>query len=189
MWLFNPDYVELDRKSLPNFHVAYSHQFRETRERLQRQDIELRNPQLYQSPISSDEAFFIYYLHLWGLNEATEAFPELLREAIQTAAKDPARIASEWQSFATEFYTSRGRPIPDWGQYIEIQEELGLIRQTQFHRLVRQVKKKAQKVLKTVLDKVSISFPNWKEASRKRCQLIAATYDTYTLESGGYECE
>jgi len=189
MWFFTPVYVELDCTGFPYFHVAYSDQFRKTRERLQREDIELRNAQFYQSPIGSNEAFFIYYLLLWGLDDAIKAFPELLREVIQTAAKDPARIAAEWHSFANEFYTSRGRPIPDWDQYIEIQEELGLIRKTQFRRVIRRVKKKAQKVLKTVLDQVCISFPNWKEGSRKRCQLIAATYDSYILESGGYGCE
>ena len=188
MWFFNPQYIEA-HTSFSHFHVTYADQFRETRERLQRQDIELRNAQLYESPIPSNEAFFIHYLLTWGLTEAISAFPELIRDAIRTATKDPGRISSEWQSFATEFYTSRGRPIPDWVQYIEIQEELGLIGTTRCHRIARRVKREAQIILKAVLDKVCILFPNWKEASRQRCQLIAATSHRYKLESGGYWCE
>jgi hypothetical protein len=188
MWFFNYQYMERNI-SFPHFHVTYADRFRETRERLQRQDIELRNAQLYQSPIPSNEAFFIHYLLVWGLNEAIEVFPELVRDAVQTATKDPARISSEWQSFATEFYTSRERPIPDWVQYIEIQEELGLIGKTRCHRIARRVKREAQIVFKAVLDKVCILFPNWKEASRQRCQLNAATSHKYRLESGGFWCE
>jgi len=188
-WFFNPGFVELDRITPPHFYVTYSDRFRETRERLQRQDVELRHAHLNENPISSNEAFFIYYLLKWGLNMAMDAFPELMSEAIQTALKDPARIASEWQSFATEFYTSRGRLVPDWGQYVEIQEELRLIGKASFHRVVRLVKKQAQRILRAVLNKVCISFPDSKEARKKRCQLIATTSNKYSLESGGFWCQ
>jgi hypothetical protein len=63
------------------------------------------------------------------------------------------------KAFTNEYFLSRGRPVPGWPQYAEIQEGLGIYGQTKYHRLGRAVKREAQKRLKPLTESLG-SCPN-----------------------------
>jgi hypothetical protein len=104
-----------------------------------------------------------------------ERYPENLRQ-----------IASQWHSFANQFFLSKGRPIPDWPQYINIQQELGLLEN---HGHFRSLKQCAQRRLKDVLSVLCKRFPDWSWAKEQHCYLTAALeLDSYFLPLGGISC-
>jgi hypothetical protein len=104
-----------------------------------------------------------------------ERFPENLQQ-----------IASQWHSFTDQFFLSKGRPIPDWPQYLKIQQELGLLENSGHFRSLRQC---AQRRLKDVLSVLCKRFPDWDWAKEKQCYLTAALeLDSYFLPIGGISC-
>lgn len=70
-----------------------------------------------------------------------EHHPRILQEAIGRTPQTIAMAAAEWNAFAKEFYTGQGLPVPDWPQYIEIQESLGVYGRTPTERNLRKLKR------------------------------------------------
>ena len=49
-----------------------------------------------------------------------------LAEALHRSPETLEQAASEWEAFADELFRNKGRVIPDWPQYVEIQEGVGI---------------------------------------------------------------
>jgi hypothetical protein len=75
-------------------------------------------------------------------------YPEIMSEALYRSPETLKLAASEWKVFTDEYFISHGWPVPDWPQYVEIQEELELYERSSFERTLRRFKRNAQKWLK-----------------------------------------
>jgi hypothetical protein len=123
-----------------------------------------------------------------AINDHLLLFPDLAKEALYRSPARLARAAAEWNSFANEFYTMRGRPVPDWPMYVQIQEAFGIYGKTRLHRLGRLLKRRLQERLKRVLETACLQYPQWKWVAQKHCYLTAALSNHYRLPSGKYSC-
>jgi hypothetical protein len=99
-----------------------------------------------------------------------------------------ALAKSEWEIFSNAYYREMDRPVPDWPVYVEIQEGLGLLENSEAQRSQRKLKRRIQGALKVFLDNLSERFPGWTWLIRERCHLAAAVSDQYILPSGKYSC-
>ena len=79
-------------------------------------------------------------------------YRELLAEALHRTPETLELAASEWKAFTDETFRNRGRPVPDWPQYVEIQEALGLRGRSSFERTLRKLKRTTQKRLDVLWD-------------------------------------
>jgi hypothetical protein len=77
-------------------------------------------------------------------------YPELLTEALHRSSKTLESAASEWETFSNEFFISKGRPVPNSSQYVEIQEALGIYGESQLERSFRKFKRTALRLLNKV---------------------------------------
>jgi hypothetical protein len=115
-------------------------------------------------------------------------YPELLKNALEYSPKSLAKAGAEWETFTHRFFINRGRPVPDWPLYVQIQEGLGIYGKTSVHRLVRSMKNRAQIPIQVIFGTISLYFPKWGWANRKHCYLTAALGNEYKLPSGHYSC-
>jgi hypothetical protein len=186
-WLFDPNFFHCNIYKLT---VPQSQQFDDEFRRLEwERSSSDRLLQLYLN--ESKVSLFLDRILLrpdYDLPQLALSFPELLREALTKNPQIMPHIAWEWQAFTEEFFLSRGRPVPDWSQYVEVQQGLGLYGQTKYHRIARETKRKVQMALELVLRPVCGLYPGWGWASRKHCYLTAALSDEYLLPSGRYWC-
>lgn len=74
----------------------------------------------------------------------------LLAEALRRTPEALELAASAWKVFVSDYF--RDRPVPDWPQYVEIQEGLGLYGRSPFERTFRKLKRTAQKRLNVLWD-------------------------------------
>jgi hypothetical protein len=183
---FRPEYVEDDNSIASTFHIERSELFQEQFNKLQRHQSEFVYQNFFQKSLRGVERFFIQYLFENQLAATIDAFPDMVWEVIRNSTKTPLRIKYEWESFVTEFFTSRGRAIPNWDRYIEVQEGLGLIGKSD--RRARVLKRKAQEVLKGAFYVISNSFPHWNWAAKRHCYLVSAGTSRYRLTSGSFHC-
>jgi hypothetical protein len=133
----------------------------------------------------------LHYIHNWtpeAINDHLLLFPDLVKEALNRSPVRLARAAVEWNSFANQFYTMRGRPVPDWPMYVQIQEDFGIYGKTRLHRLGRLLKRRLQERLSPVLERACLQYPQWKWVAQKHCYLTAALSEQYRLPSGKYSC-
>lgn len=112
----------------------------------------------------------------------------LLKEALKRSPTRLARAAEEWEKFTDGFFKKRGRPVPDWPIYVEIQEDLGLYRNGRVARLERLLKRAVHEQLKASFEVICLRYPQWKWAARKHCYYTAALWNEYKLPSGLYSC-
>ena len=92
------------------------------------------------------------------LDNLRRQYPRLMTDALHRSKQAIDLAASQWNIFTTEMYTDRGQPIPDWPQYIEIQEGLGLYGRSRLERVVRKFKRRTQKWLDMLWDTICGSF-------------------------------
>ena len=104
--------------------------------------------QLSRSFIDSKENLFLSDIltRARSLRNIQEDHPRILREAISRTPQTIAMAAAEWNAFVEEFYADQGLPVPDWPQYIEIQESLGLYGRTPAERNLRKLKRRIQRL-------------------------------------------
>jgi hypothetical protein len=80
--------------------------------------------------IHSKENQFLFFLlrPRTGMTFAylRQEYPEILSEALHRSPETLGLAASEWKAFKNNYFVSRGRPVPDWTQYVEIEEALAL---------------------------------------------------------------
>jgi len=138
---------------------------------------------LYKSHHSKDALLLCLILdQMADLEELRKVNATLLDQILDRSPQNMAQITSQWKSFTEEFFTSRGRPVPDWPQYVNIQEELGMMGKTVFHRYGRRVKRLAQGSLKNIFEAVCRRFPQWEWAKRRNCYFAAALVPEYFLQ-------
>lgn len=141
---------------------------------------------------NSDENQFIERVLFWLMCRDLEVldilFPEYMAEALQRTPETLALAKSEWERFSNAYYREMDRPVPDWPVYVEIQEGLGLLGNSEAQRTQRKLKRRIQGVLKVFLDNLFERFPGWTWLARERCHLAAAVSDQYILPSGKYSC-
>jgi len=181
--LYTPNYMN-QNISHRNFHVVNPEGFENELHRIQLLESRVSTSPLNQQVLQSEEVFFLCYLFRYGLTRTVIAFPEMVKDILQKSSCQTERIKNEWHRFAALYYTSRGRPIPDWAQYIEIQEGLGLMRN--YHKKnIRRLKKRGQELLKHVFELISSILPQHKWVIRKQCYLTAAVSHSYILPIWG----
>jgi hypothetical protein len=66
---------------------------------------------------------------------------DLLVEVLHRSTQTLALAAAEWKAFAHEFYIDQGLSVPDYPQFVEIQEALGLYGQSRLERTFRRLKR------------------------------------------------
>jgi hypothetical protein len=149
----------------------------------------------YLSTLCQDSTrnLFLYYLYAYGHVNDLEVFrgvgfSQFVDDLLDRSPERLARASSEWKLFSQKFFINRGRPVPDWAMYMEIQEELGIYGKSRLHRLRRVLKRKVQLGLKSVLETACLQYPQWKWATRAQCYLTAALSNQYKLPSGRYSC-
>ena len=172
-----------------NFHVAQSEKFQGELRRLDQQ--RLNGSQLFDSYDEypdSENLFLSLVFYGTSLPILNRTFPGLLKDVLALSEGRRRDIEVEWKNFAAEFYVARGRPIPDWPCYVEIQESLGILRGGHYAREARKFKKILQRKLKTCFDIIHEKFPGWKWAARTHCYLSSAVGDEYKLPSGNFSC-
>ena len=76
-----------------------------------------------------------------GFRELRKNHADLLVEVLHRSTEKLALAATEWKAFTHEFYIDQGLPVPDYPQFVEIQEALGLYGQSQFERTFRRLKR------------------------------------------------
>lgn len=77
-----------------------------------------------------------------------QEYPEIVSEALHRSPETLGLAFSEWKAFKNSCFISRGRPVPDWPQYMEIEEAFALHELSSFEIILRRFKRTAQKWLK-----------------------------------------
>jgi hypothetical protein len=121
-------------------------------------------------------------------NNINDRLPNLLNEALNRSPTRLSYAAEEWKRFSDDFYTKRGRPVPDWPMYVEIQEDLGIYKTAHLPHFERLLKRTVHRQLGAFLEVICMRYPQWKWAARKNCYHTAALWNKYKLPSGRYSC-
>jgi hypothetical protein len=138
----------------------------------------------------SKRNFFLHNLlpRLNDLEVLRGSFSEYIEDLLDRSPERLAYAASKWKSLSQKFFLDKGRPVPDWPMYVEIQEELGIYGRSRLHRLQRVLKRKVQQRLKDIFERVTLLYPQWNWAARSYCYLTAALSNHYKLPSGRFSC-
>lgn len=104
---------------------------------------------------SRENTFLFDMLRLGhGLTILRKDYPDILADALYRSSETLALAESEWMKFADEFFTSRGFQVPEYPQYVEIQEALGLYGRSRFERILRKLKRNGSKRWNVFVDKI-----------------------------------
>lgn len=97
--------------------------------------------------LRSRENRFLFLIFRQGVNflELQQYNPDLVAEALHRSSENLALAAVESGTFSAEFYLKRNRTIPDYPEYVEIQEALGIYGRSRLERWFRKVKRFAIK--------------------------------------------
>jgi hypothetical protein len=117
-----------------------------------------------------------------GLPSLMKYYGDIVAEPLMKTQNnlDAARI--EWDKLVNESFHQRGRGVPDWPIFIEIQEGLGIYGS----RLKRRLMKLWQKQVFRTVNVLSAEFPSWKWAARKRCYLESVFSNVYESAMSDY---
>jgi hypothetical protein len=88
-----------------------------------------------------------------GFTELRKNHASLLIEILRRSTEKLALAETEWKAFAHEFYIDQGLPIPDYPQFIEIQESLGLYGHSRLERIFWRFKRSLLKRWNVFFDK------------------------------------
>ena len=178
-------FVTLTNKKI---RLTQSEFFKEELQRIEWERSE--STELSQLYLNSIENSFLHHILRNGadLPELQLHYPSLVKDALQRSPDTLIYIRSEWNDFSEKFFNSRGRPVPDWPLYVEIQEGLRLYGRTPYHRFGRILKKEALLKLKTLMNWICARFEDWEWAAQKRCYLEGYSLNKYKLSTGNYSC-
>jgi hypothetical protein len=87
-----------------------------------------------------------------------QKYPKFMADALDRSPEALNLAASEWKYFTYDVFESRGIPVPDLPQYVEIQEGLGIYGRSNFERTLRKLKRASQKWLNVVWYKFRRGF-------------------------------
>ena len=106
--------------------------------------------------LHSKENRFLFDILRPGHNLLTlrEDYPDFLTESLYRSSETLALAKSEWSAFINDFYIRSGLQVPEYPQYVEIQEALGLCGRSQFEPTLRTLKRNGLKRWNVVVDKV-----------------------------------
>jgi hypothetical protein len=90
----------------------------------------------------------------YHLRDLRSEFPKIFDEAVHRSQETLEMAESEWELFADEFYRNRGLLVPDWPNYVEIQEGLGIYGRSPFERKLRKLKRRIQRQLNLLLYRI-----------------------------------
>ncbi len=115
-------------------------------------------------------------------------FGKLMEVACRLSSENLKAAASEWQWFTDIFFGQFGRPVPDWPQYVQIQQRLGKLGKWNDFR--HDMRRQVYNQLRSVFHHVSKEYPGWKWAANMSCISTAAVSDKYRFPdpSGKYWC-
>ena len=114
---------------------------------------------------SKENRFLFDILRLGhGFPRLRKDYPELLAEILYRSSETLPLAESEWTTFADEFYITLGLEVPEYPQYLEIQEALGLYGRSQFERILRRLKRNGLKRWNVFVDKI---WPKIRKKSRE----------------------
>jgi hypothetical protein len=101
----------------------------------------------------SEENLFMAAILRWGykLPRLQQLYPYLLAKALERSPERVARAVSEWKAFVDECYLSKDRAVPDYPEFIEIQEAIRKYGRSKFVGMLHA----AQKDVKVFLKRVS----------------------------------
>jgi hypothetical protein len=107
----------------------------------------------------SRKNLFVFDVVRIGCNFAKlkEVHPDLFSEALARNSMRIDQAATEWKSFIEGKYSSKGLVIPDYPQFIQIQEALGLYGQSKLERTLRRIKSRIRKCWYVIVD----HFKKW----------------------------
>ena len=123
-----------------------------------------------------------------GLMRLGGRFNSTLNEILNPSPEALQHASDEWNEFTNTFFKNHNRPVPEWPVYIQIQEELGIYKNSTVDRARRALRKKALTGLSFVLGRLTKAFPDWAWASRSHCYATATVWNRYRLPSGKYSC-
>ena len=104
---------------------------------------------------SKENRFLFDILRLsHNLSTLQKDYPDLLAETLYRSSETLNLAKSEWTSFANEFYINSGLQVPEYSQYVEIQEALGLCGRSPFERILRRLKRNGLKRWNVFVDKI-----------------------------------
>jgi hypothetical protein len=105
--------------------------------------------------LHSRENRFLLDILRMGRNflELKETYPDLLAKALHRSSANLALATSEWRAFTTEYYLDKNLTIPDYPDYVEIQEALGIYGRSKLTRWLHKLKRNALKRWNVFIDK------------------------------------
>jgi hypothetical protein len=115
----------------------------------------------------------------WDLSRLTKHYGDLMAKPLERTRNNLEGARTAWDNMVDVWFHQRGRGLPDWPAFVEIQEGLAIYEQTFIHRLKRKMEKARQKQMFRVVSMLSRIFPSWKWAGRKRCYLESRLADVY----------
>jgi hypothetical protein len=105
--------------------------------------------------LHSRENLFLFEILLTNRSflELREIYPDLLAQALCRSSENLALVASEWRAFASRFYLDRNHTIPDYPDFVEIQESLGIYGRSRLERWVRKLRRNGLRQWNIFIDK------------------------------------
>ena len=96
----------------------------------------LNTSQLYVN--SSQHYFLTALLQRAHKEKFTQFYPELVAAALNETTN--SQVGQEWDYFCFRYFLNRGLRVPDWPQYIDVQEQLGRHRRKTLHKVVNKLR-------------------------------------------------
>lgn len=111
-----------------------------------------------------------------------EYHEDILAEPLTRSQKNLEAARAQWDNLVDESFRKRGRGLPDWPIFVEIQEGLGIYGS----RLKRRIKSLWEKQVFRTVNVLSAEFPKWKWAAKKRCYLESVFSNVYERAMSDY---
>jgi hypothetical protein len=122
------------------------------------------------------------FAHLWDLPLLMKHYEDILAEPLTRSPKNLEAARAQWDNLVDVRFRKRGRGLPDWPNFIEIQEGLEIYGS----RLKRRIKRMWQKQVFRTVNVLSAEFPKWKWAAKKRCYLESVFSNVYERAMSDY---
>jgi hypothetical protein len=106
--------------------------------------------------LHSKENMFLFDILRLGhpLSTLRKDYPDLIAETLYRSSEALAFAKSEWTAFVDDYYIASGLQLPEYPQYVEVQEALGLYGRSQFECTLRRLKRNGLKRWNMLVDKI-----------------------------------
>jgi len=105
--------------------------------------------------LHSKENIFLFEILLTDHKflELREIYPDLLAQVLYRSSENLALAASEWRAFASQLYLDRNCTIPDYPDFVEIQEALGIYGRSKVERWLWKLRRNVLRLWNIFIDK------------------------------------